>query len=93
MNITRIELAGSIKPGHAIPDTFATISRKAGSDEITVELITTAGCRTHHVGADGVDDRDDQYSMAQILQHALDGHRGSNSMVHDYFREIQRFAD
>jgi len=24
---------------------------------------------------------------------ALDGQHGTNSMIHDYFRELQRFAD
>ena len=39
------------------------------------------------------DDRDDQWSMAECLQNQLDGSRGTNSMIHDFFREIQRFAN
>ena len=39
------------------------------------------------------DDQDDQYSMAECLQNILDGSRGTNSMIHDYFRELQRFAN
>jgi len=39
------------------------------------------------------DDRDDQWSMAEGLQETLDGCRGTSSMVHDYFRELERFAD
>ena len=38
------------------------------------------------------DDEQDQWSMAQCIQHILDGCRGTNSMVHEYFRMIQRFA-
>ena len=39
------------------------------------------------------DDKDDQHSMAQCIQHILDGCRGTNSMVHDYLRYIQLFCD
>ncbi|MEX2388793.1 MAG: hypothetical protein WD534_13020 [Phycisphaeraceae bacterium] len=46
--------------------------------------------RTHHVQADC---EDDLRSMAECLQEQLDGIRGTNSDIHDYFRELQRFAD
>ena len=95
MRIASVELAGTSdtklhdsSPGLA--RAFAKISRKAGDEHITVELLFPGGERTHHVGADC---NDDQWSMAQCLQETLDGHRGTNSDVHDYFREIQRFAD
>ena len=39
------------------------------------------------------DDNEDQLSMAQCVQHILDGCRGTNSMIHDCLREIQRFAN
>jgi len=95
MRITSIELAGTSKttlrdgsPG--IPGAFARICRAGGDDHITVELLTPGGERSHEVQAD---DRDDQWSMAQILQHALDGYEGANSEIQEYLRVLQYFAD
>ena len=95
MRITAIELAGSSKatlrdgsPGLA--RAFARISRRAGDEHIRVELMTPAGERTHQVQAD---DEDDLFSMAQVLQHALDGYEGTNSEVQDYLRLLQYLAD
>jgi len=90
MRITSLELAGSVEDGQVLPRAFAKISRKQGAEQITVELLTPGGDRTHHVGAD---DRDDQWSMAQILQHALDGYEGTNSEINDYMRVIEQLAD
>jgi len=95
MRITSIELAGTskttLRDGRAgMPGAFARICRVQGDDHITVELLMPGGERTHHVQAD---DRDDQWSMAQILQHALDGYEGSNSEIHDYLRIIEYLAD
>ena len=39
------------------------------------------------------DDRDDQFSMCECMQYILDGCKGTNSMIHDYFRIIQMFAN
>jgi len=39
------------------------------------------------------DDRDDQFSLAECIQHQLDGCHGTNSMKHDFFRMITLFAD
>ena len=95
MRITSIELAGTSKtklrdgsPGLA--RAFARISRKQGDEHITVELIIPGGERTHRVEADC---DEDIWSMAECLQYHLDGHRGTNSDIHDYYRELQRFAD
>jgi len=95
MRITAIELAGSSKttlrdgsPGLA--RAFARISRRAGDKHIRVELFTPAGERTHQAQAD---DEDNQFSMAQVLQHALDGYEGTNGEVHDYLRVLQHLAD
>jgi len=95
MRITSIELAGTSKTtlhdGRAgLPGAFARISRAQGDDHITVELLTPGNERTHRVQAD---DRDDQWSMAEILQHALDDYEGSNSEIHDYLRTIEYLAD
>lgn len=85
MRITRMDLEGS--PGH-----YATIARRAGSDHIEVTILTPdqPDGRVHHVQADC---DEDLWSMAECLQYHLDGHRGTNSMIHDYLRELQRFAD
>jgi len=95
MRIRSIELAGESKttlsdgtPG--LPRAFARISRKPGDECITVELITSAGERSHQVQAN---DSDDQWSMAEILQHALDGYEGTNSEIDEYVRVLQHFAD
>jgi len=95
MRITSIELVGTSdtklhdgSPGLA--RAFAKISRKPGDKHITVELLAPGCERTHQVQAD---DADDQWSMAQILQHALDGYQGTNSDVDGYFRTIQMLAD
>ena len=48
------------------------------------------GSRTHHVQAD---DENDQQSMAECLQQALDGFEGTRGDVAAYFRIIQMLAD
>jgi hypothetical protein len=95
MRITSIELAAASKttlrdgsPG--MPGAFARICRVQGDDHITVELLTPGNERSHEVQAN---DRDDQWSMAQILQHALDGYEGSNSEINEYLRIIEYLAD
>jgi len=95
MRITSIELAGTSKttlgdgtPG--LPRSFARIARTSDSDYIEVTILTPGGERKHMVQA-GCDE--DLWSMAECLQETLDGYRGSNSDIHDYYRELQRFAD
>ena len=95
MRITSIELAGTSRTTlgdgtSGLPRAFARLSRKMGDEHITVELVTPHGERTHQVQAD---DADDQRSMAQILQHALDGHIGINGDIDEYFRAIQMLGD
>ena len=90
MRITSIELAGTIEKGKKLPRAFARISRKLGDEHITVELLMPDSERTHQVEAD---DGDDQWSMAEILQHALDGYDGTNSEIEEYVRALQHFAD
>ena len=95
MRIASIELAGTSKtklrdgtPG--LPRAFARISRKLGDEHITVELVIPGGERTHHVQADC---HEDVFSMAECLQSQLDGYKGTNSDIHEYYRLLQRFAD
>ena len=83
MQITRIDFAGE-------SGAFAIVSRKQDSDSIFVQILTPEDEKVHYVSAN---DLDDQYSMAECLQETLDGCRGTNSMIHDYFREIQRLGD
>ncbi len=95
MRITRIELAGTPKTtlhdgSDGLARAFAAISRKAGDEHVTVELLIPGGQRTHHVQAD---DADDQWSMAECLQETLDGFTGTNTDVREYFRTIQMLAD
>ncbi len=95
MRIASIELAGSsntkLRDGSpGLARAFAKISRKQGDEYITVELLIPGGERTHHVQADC---DEDLWSMAECLQEHLDDCRGTNSMIHDYYRELQRFAD
>ncbi len=33
------------------------------------------------------------FKIAQVVQHRCDGVEGTNSDIHDYFREMQRFQD
>ena len=61
---------------------------------IRVELITpTQHPRYGEVLTARADRERDIWSMAHRLQEHLDGQRGANSEIDDYFRELQRFAD
>ena len=85
MRTTRIDLEGQT-------DHYATITRPSGGEHIVVTILTPSmpDGRVHHIQADC---EEDVWSMAECLQEQLDGCRGTNSMIHDYFRELQRFAD
>ena len=85
MRITRIDIEGQAGE-------YATIERKRDSDYIHVTLLTRGNPDgfDHYVMADC---DEDIWSMAECMQIALDGQRGTNSMIHDYYRELQRFAD
>ena len=91
MKIASITLEGATDRRTSLPVAFATIRRARGSEYIEVTIDWPSGHSRKHLVA--ADDRDDQYSMAEGLQETLEGCRGTNSMVHDYFREIERFAD
>jgi len=91
MRIASIELAGSIKEGEKLPRAFARITRTSDSEFIEVTIIPATGLnRKHMVRADC---EEDLWSMAECLQNQLDGYDGTNSAIHDYFRELQRFGD
>jgi len=94
MRITSIELAGearrTTRDGEGLPGAFARISRKTGAEHIEVTVLTPGGEHTHQVDPGS---HDDLWSMAECLQETLDGCVGTNSMIHDYYRELERFAD
>ena len=89
MRLTRIDFEG--RPGR-----YATAQRRQRTDGlpamIDVTLLTPEqpDGRVHHVQADC---EEDLWSMAERLQHHLDGQRGTNSDITDYYRELQRLAD
>ncbi len=80
MRITRIDIEG--RPGY-----YATATRRRDSDQIEVTILTPENPdgRQHHVEADC---QEDIFSMAECVQHHLDGNRGTNSMIHDYYRQL-----
>jgi len=91
MRIYEIKLAGAMDKKTGLPIAFATIHRVPGSDQITVTISDPNGNdRQRLVEADNPDDL---FSMAQRLQEQLDGCRGANSMIHDYYRMLQNFGD
>ena len=89
MHIIEMKLAGRLNKQN-LPEYFATIHRVPGNDYITVKLINCDGEREHQAEADNPED---VFSMAQCLQYHLDGCKGTNSMVHDYYRILENFID
>ena len=90
MRITSMELAGTIEQGQKLPRAYARITRHPGDGHIEVTLLLPGGEKTHIVDAAS---EEDLWSMTECLQEQLDGCRGTHSMVNDYYRELQRFAD
>ena len=89
MNIYKVQLAGPTKVGKNIPDVFATIHREKNNEYINVTISRASGDeKVHKVQADCIDDA---WSMAECLQEVLDGHKGTNSMIHQYFQLLQNF--
>jgi len=91
MKITRIDIEGE-------SGATGSIQRRPGDGTITVTV------RTPRTGRFGVHSRirtltanvrfeNEQFAAATVLQEAMDGCRGTNSMIHDYYRLIQRLAD
>ena len=91
MNIYKVELAGPIKKGNFIPDVFATIHRPLGDSYINITIRWADGHEKNHSVQAG--DPDDLWSMTECLQETVDGHQGTNSMIHDYYRLLENFAD
>ena len=91
MKIYEMKLAGTIDKKTGLPIAFATIHRVPGSDTMTVTISQPDGSNREHVVE--VDNPEDVFSMADCLQYHLDGCKGTNSMVHDYYRILENFTD
>ncbi len=88
MRTTRIELEGSAGR--------VTIERTPGSATIRIDSMirepkNEQAWKTWEIEA-RIDD-EALFKIAEEIQRRCDGKTGSNSMVHDYYREMQRFQD
>ena len=89
MRTTRIELEGDA--GHV------AIERKAGETTIRIDSIIRdpkrgqQAWKTWELPARTSDE--DLFKVAIEVQFRCDGCTGTNSMIHDYYRELQRFQD
>ena len=91
MRITRIDIEGE-------NGATASIQRQSGSDVIKMTISTPrhgrfgvhSRIRTLTANASS---ENEQFDAATALQEAMDGCRGTNSMIHDYYRQIQQLAD
>ncbi len=82
MRVTRTDVRG------AAPNRRAELTRDGGN--VIASVWVEGEVHSHIVGASR---RDDLYEMARRVQHALDGHVGTNGDVEDYWQAIQRLAD
>ena len=88
MRTKRIELEG--RAGHV------AIDRERGSTTIRIDSILREpkgeqAWMTWEIPARTSDD--ELFKIAETVQRRCDGVVGTNSMIHDYFREMQRFQD
>ena len=88
MRTIRIELEG--QAGHV------AIERERGSRTIRIDSILREpkgekAWMTWEIPARTSDD--DLFKIAETVQRRCDGAGGANSMIHEYFREMQRFQD
>jgi predicted solute-binding protein len=91
MKIYEMKLAGTMDKKTGLPIAFAIIHRVPGSDMITVTISQPDGSNREHVVE--VDNPEDVFSMADCLQYHLDGCKGTNSMIHEYYRILEYFVD
>jgi hypothetical protein len=86
MRTTRIELEGSA--GHV------AIERQRGSATIRIDSILREPKKEQAWMTWEIPTRtsdDELFKIAETVQRRCDGVGGTNSMIHDYFREMQRF--
>lgn len=89
MKVTRIDLEG--RNGR-----YATISRKRGSQDIDVTILTPERPEglPMQVAARGDETGEKvRRAFAGYLHRMLEGYDGTNSDVEGYYREVERFAD
>jgi hypothetical protein len=90
MRTKRIELEGS--HGHV------AIERERGSSTIRIDSIIREprngeqAWKTWDIEARVISD-DELFEIATEVQRRCDGIASTNSMIHDYYREMQRFQD
>ena len=95
MRITRIDFEGRHEIDGQSGHWYATAQRRDGMHNgpdivlVTIFAPQTPNGREHHVAADC---EDDLRSIAERLQYHLDGCRGSNSMIHEYYVELLRLS-
>jgi len=91
MRTTRIDVEGT-------SGAKGTVQRANGSAliEVTISTPRTGRFGVHnrirHLTVSATD-RDEQFKVAEAVQETLDGCRGTNSMIHDYFRLLETMAD
>lgn len=89
MRTRRIELEGSA--GHV------AIERERGSATIRIDAIVREpmpgqqAWQTWEIAARTGEG--DLFKLAQAIHHRVEGHAGTNSDVHGYLAELQRFVD
>ena len=90
MKLTRIDFQGT-KNGQYKCATAQRKERHTSDNQILVTLMApNQEERQHWVNAAC---EDDVYSMADCLQCFLDGYKGSNSEIHDYYNELLKLSD
>ena len=96
MRITRIDFEGRHEIKGQSGHWYATAHRRDGIHngldiiEVTIMAPDMPDGRKHHVNADCPEDI---FSMAQCLQHHLDGYDGLNSEVQEYHLELLRLSN
>ena len=96
MRITRIDFEGRHEINGQAGHWYATAQRRDGMHNgpdiilVTIFAPQMPNGREHHVDADC---QEDLWSMAECLQHQLDGYTGSNSEINDYYLELLKLSN
>ena len=91
MRITRIDFEGSHEVNGQAGHWYATAQRRDGMGNgpdivlVTIYAPGTPNGREHHVDADCLEDI---FSMAECLQHQLDGREGTPEEIGAYHRPL-----
>ena len=96
MRITRIDFEGRHEIKGQAGHWYATAQRRDGMHNgpdivlVTIYAPDSPNGREHHVDADC---EEDLWSMAECLQHQLDGYAGTNSEINDYYLELLKLSN